>query len=64
VSPGEPVGTACPLCGEEARALLGDDDQAFCFNLECDIFTWNPKLSRDELASGLKVIDLSFLEDR
>lgn len=59
---GGPVGTDCPLCGDQAGAVPCDE-QAFCFNLDCDIFTWNPKLTRDELAEGMKVIDLSFLED-
>lgn len=56
---GEPAGLACPGCEQPPRYLLGGGTQAFCGNMDCHVFTWNPTLSLQELAAGTKYIDLS-----
>jgi hypothetical protein len=34
-------------------------EQAFCGAEDCDIFTWNPRKSREDIADEMSVIDLS-----
>lgn len=49
----------CPGCEQPPRYLMGGGTQAWCANLDCNILTWNPTKTLDELADGIKRIDLS-----
>ena len=53
-----PVGLKCPNCGEDPVWVFGDGTQAWCWTDDCPVLTWNPTLSRAELAADSKVIDL------
>lgn len=58
---GIPQGLTCPGCESVALIALGAGDQAFCPNLGCAIFTWNPLRTLEENARDMKVISPRFL---
>ena len=53
----EPAGLNCPACGELAVFVISSA-QVFCGNDDCAILMWDPAKTVDELAAGMKVIDL------
>lgn len=46
---GDPVGNACPGCGQPAQLMIGNE-QMFCGNDDCHVFLWNPTMSLGELS--------------
>jgi hypothetical protein len=55
----EPIGMACPECGEPPRMVLPGGTQAFCGNDGCRILLWDPTQTRAEMAAeGIHEIDL------
>jgi hypothetical protein len=54
---GDPVGLRCPLCSELPRWLLGGGTQAFCPTDNCQIVTWDPTATWDELMNDMHFID-------
>jgi hypothetical protein len=51
---GRPAGLQCPGCEQLPYAVLGGGTQAFC-----NVLTWDPTMTLEELASDMKQIDLS-----
>lgn len=60
---GLPPAPDCPGCGQPPFRVLGAGTQAFCGNTACAVFTWNPTLALAELAAGMKILNLDFLEE-
>ena len=51
------AGLRCPLCSEPSRWLLGGGTQAFCGTDSCQIVTWDPTATMDELMNDIGFID-------
>lgn len=57
MSAGDPAGLRCPLCSRPPLWLLGGGTQAFCGNLECKVFIWDPTRTVDENLTDVSFID-------
>lgn len=47
----------CPYCGQPPHLLLDDGRQAFCGTLSCDVVTWNPTQTAEQLEADKTVIE-------
>lgn len=47
----EPIGLHCPGCKQPPCMMIGDTT-AFCGNEECNIISWNPTATREQLGAS------------
>lgn len=54
---GDPIGDACPGCGQPAEMQVGTT-QSFCGTDDCRVIMWNPTMSLEELANDVGTIEI------
>lgn len=47
----------CPHCHQPPALLLDDGQQAFCGDEACDVLTWNPTKTAEEMEANKTIID-------